>query len=112
VTDNELWTSPDGFVCELVPVPWPDEFEWYADQPGQRPPRFYELTSVDDVFTEERVVYPVEPWSPYDAISDQLIRDGWTGPPPTEEQLATCEHGLAAWLCAGPEHYPMDLVDW
>jgi hypothetical protein len=20
-----------------------------------------------------------------------------------------CEHGLAAWLCAGPGHYPMDM---
>lgn len=22
---------------------------------------------------------------------------------------ATCEHGLALWLCAGPGHYPIDL---
>jgi len=25
---------------------------------------------------------------------------------PTEEE---CEHGLSAWLCAGPSHYPMDM---
>lgn len=21
----------------------------------------------------------------------------------------TCEHGLSAWLCAGPAHYPADM---
>ena len=25
-----------------------------------------------------------------------------------EEMGATCQHGMAAWLCAGPAHYPMD----
>jgi hypothetical protein len=22
--------------------------------------------------------------------------------------LPSCEHGLSAWLCEGPQHYPMD----
>jgi L-fucose isomerase-like protein len=26
----------------------------------------------------------------------------------SEEAQAVCEHGLSAWLCAGPGHYPMD----
>lgn len=25
-----------------------------------------------------------------------------------EEDIETCEHGLSAWLCAGPMHYPDD----
>jgi hypothetical protein len=26
----------------------------------------------------------------------------------SEEAQAVCEHGMSAWLCAGPGHYPMD----
>lgn len=26
----------------------------------------------------------------------------------SEEAQATCEHGMSAWLCEGPSHYPMD----
>lgn len=26
----------------------------------------------------------------------------------SEEAQATCVHGMSAWLCAGPGHYPMD----
>lgn len=26
-----------------------------------------------------------------------------------EDLGKTCEHGMAAWLCAGPGHYPLDL---
>jgi len=29
----------------------------------------------------------------------------------SEEANATCEHGMSAWLCAGPGHYPMDDGD-
>jgi len=29
------------------------------------------------------------------------------------EAQATCEHGMSAWLCEGPSHYPMDdPYDW
>jgi hypothetical protein len=28
--------------------------------------------------------------------------------PVIEEEPPTCEHGMSAWLCAGPGHYPMD----
>ena len=27
---------------------------------------------------------------------------------PVEDQPEDCEHGLSAWLCAGPMHYPQD----
>jgi len=30
----------------------------------------------------------------------------------SEEAQATCEHGMSAWLCAGPGHYPMDDEGW
>jgi hypothetical protein len=31
----------------------------------------------------------------------------------SEEAQATCEHGMSAWLCSGPNHYPMDYPsDW
>lgn len=31
----------------------------------------------------------------------------------SEEAQAVCEHGMSAWLCAGPGHYPMDDgYDW
>jgi hypothetical protein len=39
----------------------------------------------------------------------------WNLCPPCEEQRTQesdtepeCEHGLSAWLCAGPMHYPAD----
>lgn len=114
---REVWTSPDGVEAYLTPVPLTppdpdDEFyePWFAESPGARPPGRYNLIAVDDgrvVF--DYTVYPYEPWSWYDAISDILLRDGWEPPPLTEEEMALCEHGMSAWLCAGPSHYPMDM---
>jgi hypothetical protein len=33
---------------------------------------------------------------------------GVTGPPEGDDG-ELCEHGLAKWLCEGPQHYPMDM---
>ena len=100
----EIWISPKGNPGELHYVGTIDE--WYADFPGQRPPACYELRQVGGSGLMRYTVFPLEPWSAYDAISDTLRRDGWT--PPTAEEMAECEHGLSAALCAGPMHYPMD----
>lgn len=80
---------------------------WYADFPGQRPPQTYQLTEVGRPFdvVDEFTVFPVGGWSWYDAAQDRLLRDGYDGPPPSEEDLAVCEHGLSQRLCAGPNHY-------
>lgn len=33
----------------------------------------------------------------------------WCGKPvEAEAEAESCEHGLSAWLCAGPGHYPTD----
>lgn len=29
--------------------------------------------------------------------------------PHEEVYVEECEHGLSLWLCAGPNHYPMDM---
>jgi hypothetical protein len=118
---REVWTSPDGVPCYLtarntaeveaaMAAEYGDEWEpWFAEDPGARPPRYYHLLAVSDGrVVESYTALPYEPWSWYDAVSDWLLRNGWDGPPPTEEDLAECEHGLAAWLCAGPGHYPDD----
>lgn len=113
---NEIWVSPEGLACELHYVPFqpstddPDWEPWYPDEPGQRPPAHYELRSTfsGDV-AKCLTVFPVEPWSPYDAVSDQLVRNGWHPPPLTPEELAECPHGLSAQLCADPiNHYPRE----
>lgn len=109
---SEIWLSPDGRPCflELAPPPPPSgedwEDGWYPEAPGQLPPKTYLVDG------EQITVSPVGGWSWYDAISDILIRRGYTPPPPTPEELATCEHGLSAQLCAGPMHYPDDRSDW
>ena len=28
------------------------------------------------------------------------------------EAQAVCVHGMSAWLCSGPSHYPMDDEGW
>ena len=103
---QELWLSPEGVTATLEPASWPDDFEWYAEGPGQRPPQFYEMRQGAEIL-KEFVVFPYEPWSPYDAAVDRLRGDGWTLTNPPE--FRTCEHGMNAELCYGPSHYPMDL---
>lgn len=116
---REVWHSPTGVACYLTPVALilpeempdlPEDYEpWYPEGPGERPPVRYHLVScAGGTVVEDHTVYPYEPWSWYDAISDWLIKEGWEGPPPTAEELEVCEHGLSARLCAGPMHYPDD----
>lgn len=108
--EAEIWVSPDGIPCELTPVDLPvdDEEPWFPESPGQRPPRAYELRAVGDAsnVVEHFTVFPVEPWSPYDAVSDRLRAYGWE--PPEPEPYVECEHGLNFDLCAGPMHYPQE----
>ncbi len=89
---------------------------WYPDFAGDRPPVAYELVAVNGIagpggaVTEAKHYYTVTGayYSAYDEVAHMLYSDGWEGPPPTAEELAECEHGLSARLCAGPGHYPMD----
>jgi hypothetical protein len=108
--DYEIWLDPMGRPAHLIPVgePVPAEGEdpWFADDPGMRPPFTYRIEAVHNprlALTE--TVCPYEPWNYYDAISDRLIRNGWTPPAPTEGEMAECEHGLSARWCSGPNHY-------
>lgn len=106
----EVWTSPDGVAVELraAPAPpvGPDEDYWFPESPGHLPPRWYHLVAVGtDTVVAEHTVFPVAPWSPYDAISDRLVREGFTPPPLTEAELAECEHGMSAMSCSGPNHF-------
>ena len=80
---------------------------WYPEAPGERPPQAYELRNIETGEVERVTVYPVEPWSAYDAITDVLTARGWFNGDRLDR--GTCEHGMAADLCAGPGHYPMDL---
>lgn len=98
---TEVWTHDDGSTAELV-VADTDPGDWFPESPGHRPPVTYELRSAG-VAVGVWTVFPVEPWGPWDALVDLLAREGWR--PPAEE-YRTCEHGLSADLCAGPNHYP------
>lgn len=100
----EVWTSPDGRLAALNPIR--STHDWYPEGPGHRPPQTYEMTDDNGDPIESFTVFPVEPWSPYDAAFDRLRGMGWV--PPVQEPEPTCEHGLSASLCAGPGHYPMD----
>ena len=112
-TTYEVWLDPLGRPAHLIPLGFPcqadDEDPWFAEDPGQLPPYTYELRNVANPRLALRLtVCAYEPWTSYDAIFDVLVGDGWTPPPPTDAELATCEHGLSALLCAGPGHYPKD----
>jgi len=73
------WRTDDGRIVDVVPTGWPDDFEWFAEGPGQRPPQFYEVRELGKIkATDTFAVYPVEPWSAYDAASDKLRGWGWT----------------------------------
>lgn len=108
----EVWMDPQGRPAYLIPVGAPDfgEDGWYADQPGQRPPFEYRIQAAhNERLALKWVVFPVEPWSPYDAISDILVAEGFTPPSPSADELLTCQHGLSLSLCAGPGHYPQEF---
>lgn len=80
---------------------------WYPEAPGQREPQSYELRNIETGEVERVTVFPVEPWSAYDAITDVLTARGWFNGDRLDR--GTCEHGMSADLCAGPGHYPVDL---
>ena len=104
----EIWTSPDGLPAALTLVELPPLADgddgWFPEGPGELPPRSYEMR-VGPIAVWERTVFPYEPWSPYDAVSDILRHEGWTPPPPTDAEMAECEHGMSARYCSGPGHY-------
>jgi hypothetical protein len=77
---------------------------WYPEAPGERAPQSYDLRNIETGEVERVTVYPVEPWSAYDAITDVLTARGWFNG--DRQDSGTCEHGMAADLCAGPGHYP------
>jgi len=124
-TTHETWTK-EGRSFFLVPVDMAareaeflatlsDEdaamYEpWYPDFPGEREPVAYELhdTATGEV-AWERTIRPLDPWSAYDAVSDVLLRAGFV-PPPSPDR-GVCEHGMAADLCEGPNHYGYDDED-
>ena len=104
--DYEVWVSPKGTPCHLVPVEPPADFEWYAEGPGQRGVWFYEMRHVGTgTVVASPVARPVEPWSPYDAISDKARAAGWRRLAGEGEEDRQCEHGLSLDLCSGPNHY-------
>lgn len=86
---------------------------WYPDFPGEREPLLYELVDVatGEVADDTFVSRPYWPDNWYDAVVPSVMARGYEPPPPTEEELAVCEHGLSARLCAGPMHYPDDRYD-
>ena len=98
-TDNIWrWRTAGGEVVTVEPTQWPDDFDWYPEGPGQRMPQFY--TVGDRTFP----VFPLEPWSPAEALSDLLTSWGWEDLTPQPETLL-CDHGLSLDLCSGPNHY-------
>jgi hypothetical protein len=109
----EVWTDGHGCQLALVPVAFGESVDelgdedgydgWFAESAGQRAPQRYEMRTLVGFPVEVHVVFPVEPWTAYDAISDRLIREGWT--PPVADMVGECEHGLSADLCFGPNHY-------
>jgi|PlaIllAssembly_1097288.scaffolds.fasta_scaffold00151_3 hypothetical protein len=113
--EAEIWTTAEGVAAKLLPVDFEpydgdDEefggYEWFPEGPGQRPPQRYVLEAVETgeiIF--DYTVFPYAPWSPYDAIFDVLMKEGFTPPPPTEAELALCEHGMSANGCSGPNHF-------
>jgi hypothetical protein len=120
MSELEVWTTPAGVAVELRAVdfepyvPADDEedcggWEWFPESAGARPPQRYLLVEVATGEVDlDRTVFPYAPWTAYDAISDVLLADGYEPPPLTEAELATCEHGLSASLCSGPNHYGED----
>ena len=100
----EIWTDPTGRPVELEYVgltgDGEDEFDWFPESPGHLHPRTYLVGGI------EFVVFPVEPWSPHDAISDTLIREGYEPPPPTPEKEARIGYGDPGW------HDSMMGPDW
>ena len=55
------------------------DFEpWFAEEPGQKPPVTFSLITEDGQVFDQITVFPLEPWTAWDAIEDRLMADGWT----------------------------------
>lgn len=90
--ETEVWIDPLGRPATLTYLGSPEDaypemtqeeyYEpWYPDFPGQLPPVVYELRNVANPRLRLlRTVFPLAPWTPYDAISDILAREGWVPP--------------------------------
>jgi len=105
MSDYEIWTDPEGRALDLVPVAQDFDDGWYPESPGQRPPQTYHMRDGFGITHAEHTVLPLAPWSAYDAIHDRLQREGWTRDTSNDEPYESCEHGLSASLCSGPNHY-------
>ena len=101
-----LWQTTKGHIVNVYPVKT-DVSDWFPESPYERPPQTYRIDNNNTGESILTTVFPLEPWSAYDAIGDRLAGWGWTDT--TYEDPGTCEHGMSAALCEGPNHYPMDL---
>lgn len=103
----------DGVLSEHVPLVLraggfvrvgPTGIEWAGFTGGKHmlPVLCSELVQGRDaegVPQSARCGYPVVPGTPWCQGHEMADED---------EMDEMCEHGMAAWLCAGPSHYPMD----
>lgn len=105
-TNPEVWISPEGEEVALNCLGDKGFDDWYPEEPGQRHPMRYAMVNEAGQDVYAFTVFPLEPWSPYDAASDHLAALGYVMR--DEPVFETCEHGMDANLCAGPGHYPMD----
>lgn len=74
-------------------------------------PSTYSLTEVATGTRNEFLVFGEGGFSPYEmAFHLATRREGadFIDPAPSRNESLTCEHGLDASMCAGPNHYPMD----
>ena len=74
-----------------------------------------EAESRGELYAEAVMSWVAGGGSPEDAgrYASVVSRGGvWDGGLSSLEGIDTeakCEHGLSAWLCEGPQHYPMDM---
>lgn len=107
----------EGRLCRLDYAGRPDSRademlgEMMAESPELFMPSMYSLTDVATGDTYEFLVFGEGGFSPYEmALHLAVSREGATpvDPAPSMNESLTCEHGLAASLCAGPGHYPAE----
>lgn len=71
-----LFRNGDNEVVVAEHAPF-DTSDWYPDEPGQQRPVRYRLTNQTTGEIEHEVVFPLDPWSPADALQDRLHSLGW-----------------------------------
>lgn len=68
-----------------------------------------------EIYAEAGMSFVAGGGTPEDAMRyAAVIASGqeWDGGLPSLDGIDTdakCEHGMSAWLCEGPQHYPMDM---